>query len=126
MSFMSIQPTFWGYAAHGSNQTPFFLKFLKKYEYLRVFFVLKPRKIRFHFGLRAFVLGTQFACTLCMQILALTSGAWRPCRYKQLTHDCTIKLYVITTLNFCPTFEHRHEIMNFADRIWHKKRFELS
>ena len=70
-------------------------------------------KIRFHFGLFGFVLATLFTCTLRVQILTWASGAWRPYRYAYLPNDCAIILYLISTLNFCETFEHRHEILPF-------------
>ena len=74
-----------------------------------------------HFGPIRFVLTTLFACGLCAQILAWSSGAWRRCRYAHLLTDCGIILRVILTLHFCQTFEHRHEIMLiWAPNLPHK------
>ena len=88
-------------------------------------FVLKRTKIRFQFGLCGPFLWTQFTYTLCMQILAMTSGVWGTCRYVHVSNDWAIKLHVIPTLYFSKHLNTDKKFCNFVSGLCRQQRFWL-
>ena len=66
------------------------------------------------------ILATLGDCSLRMPILPFAHQIARSCRYAQFHNVCAIILHVISTLNFCQTSKHRHEILSIwdANLIW--------